>query len=94
MIPISSSDASTAVAVGPTWTPSDKGGYVLPDKTLGWDVIRWAGENLVQPDGPDAGADWKWTPEQARLLLWWYAVDADGRFVFRRGSLVRIKGWG
>ena len=67
---------------------------MLPDKTLGWDVIRWAGENLVQPDGPDAGSDWKWTPEQARLLLWWYAVGDDGRFVFRRGSLVRIKGWG
>ena len=85
---------ATAVVAGPTWAPNPSGGFLLPDHTLGWSVIRWAGEHLVQPDGPDAGSDWKWTPEQARLLLWWYAVDDDGRFVFRRGSLVRIKGWG
>lgn len=82
------------VSVGPSWATDGAGQYLLPTKTLGWDVIRWAGQHLVQPDGPDAGSDWRWTPEQARLLLWWYAVDDAGRFVYRRGSLVRIKGWG
>ena len=58
------------VSVGPSWATDGEGQYLLPTKTLGWDVIRWAGQHLVQPDGPDAGTDWRWTPEQARLLLW------------------------
>lgn len=62
--------------------------------TLGWDVITWAHDNLLQPDGPNAGDRWNWTNEQVRLLLWWYAVDEHGRFVYRRGTLRRVKGWG
>lgn len=82
------------VKVGPTWERLSDGRWNLPELTLGWQVIEWADEHLLQPDGPDAGEKWKWTDEQARLLLWWYAVDGDGRFVYRRGTLRRIKGWG
>jgi phage terminase large subunit-like protein len=32
--------------------------------------------------------------EQLRFLLWWYAVDGQGRFVYRKGVLQRLKGWG
>lgn len=32
--------------------------------------------------------------EQLRFLLWWYAVDEQGRFVYRKGVLQRLKGWG
>ena len=83
-----------AVTIGPSWARSDDGKWLLPRLTLGWDVIQWADENLLQPDGPDAGEKWRWTDEQARLLLWWYAVDDQGRFVYRRGTLRRLKGWG
>lgn len=34
------------------------------------------------------------TDEQARLILEWYAVDDDGRFIYRRGVIERAKGWG
>jgi hypothetical protein len=29
-----------------------------------------------------------------RFILWWYAVDEFGRFVYRKGVLQRMKGWG
>lgn len=67
----------------------------LPEVTLGWDVLAWTAAYLLQPDGPDAGQPWRYTDEQARFLLWWYAVDAaTGRFAYRRGMLRRLKGWG
>src|SRR6185369_16370018 len=66
----------------------------LPKLTLGWQILGWTAANLRQPDGPDAGASWRYTDEQARFLLWWYAVDERGRFTYRRGMLRRLKGWG
>lgn len=91
MVPIS---PSQAVAIGPTWQKNQDGSWRLPDKTLGWQVVAWASENLFQPDGPDAGKPWKFTLEQIRLLLWWFAVDEYGRFLYRRGVIRRLKGWG
>lgn len=29
-----------------------------------------------------------------RLILWWYAVDNEGRFLFNSGVIRRMKGWG
>lgn len=66
----------------------------LPAKTLGWQVLSWTVDYLLQPDGPDAGQPWRYTPEQVRILLWWYAVDPLGRFVYRRAIIRRSKGWG
>lgn len=66
----------------------------LPTQTLGYEVIDWCANYLVQPDGPDAGAPFTFTEEQEDFLLWWYAVDDDGRFTYRRGVLRRSKGWG
>ncbi|MCA2331627.1 hypothetical protein JF714_14365 [Mycobacterium avium] len=34
------------------------------------------------------------TNEQMRFLLWWYAVDDNGRYIYREGILRRLKGWG
>lgn len=68
---------------------------VPPDnRTLGWDAIEWADEWLTQPDGPNAGDRWKFTPEQVRILLRWFEIDDRGDFVQRRGVLRRMKGWG
>ena len=66
----------------------------IPERTLGWEMFELGTEYLVQPDGPEGGDPLTFTPEQARILLRWYSVDAKGRFVFRRGALRRIKGWG
>ena len=77
------------VRIGPTWQ-IDGGRWLLPDRTLGWQVLAFCGRWL------QSGRDepWRFTDEQARFLLWWYAVDTDGRFLFRDGVLQRLKGWG
>ncbi|MEO3851744.1 terminase [Streptomyces sp. B8F3] len=62
--------------------------------TLGWGVLAWAETFLGQPDGPTAGEPWTWTPTQARIVAWWYALDHAGAWLFRRGQLVLPKGAG
>jgi len=83
-----------AVHYGPVWERDAFGSFILPEKTLGWDVLSFADEYLLQSDGPLAGTRWRPTAEQIRILLWWYAIDDDGNFLFRRGVLRRMKGWG
>lgn len=63
-------------------------------RTLGYDVVEWVERYLLQPDGDLAGEPFRLTPEQVNFILWWYAVDRSGRFVYRRGVLRRAKGWG
>lgn len=79
------SPPSKAVRIGPDG---------LPERTLGWQILGWIDDMLLQPDGPDAGQPFRLTDEQARFLVWWYAVDAQGRFLYRSGMLRRMKGWG
>lgn len=62
--------------------------------TLGVGVLIWSELELAQPDGDDAGAPWSWRESQARLVCWWYALDDDGSFLFRRGQIVLPKGSG
>lgn len=85
------------VTYGPTWQRTDEGWY-LPKFTLGWQIIDWAEAWLLMPDADeddDGNAPpWRFTGEQARFVLWWYAVDEEGRFVYRYGMLRRMKGWG
>jgi hypothetical protein len=66
----------------------------LPEHTLGYEIIDWAETYLKQPDGPNAGDPFNFTTEQEDFLLWWYAIDATGRFNYRRAVLRRAKGWG
>lgn len=70
--------------------------YQLPaeNRTLGWGILDWATRWILQPDGPDAGTPWKYTPEQARMVLVWYGIDDNGKFTYRRGVIRRCKGWG
>ncbi|MFJ4701965.1 terminase [Streptomyces sp. NPDC088768] len=69
--------------------------YVPPDnRTLGMWAYLWCSRYLIQPDGPEAGSPWRFTPEQVRILRRWYEVDETGRFVYRQGTLRRLKGWG
>lgn len=94
---MTASAAVEAVHLGPTWErnpdwdgvdPLTK--YVLPELTLGWQILAWIEDNLLN----DEGGPFKPTPEQARLVLWWYAIDERGRFIYREGVLQRLKGWG
>ena len=78
--------------IGPTWQRTDAGKWLLPEHTLGWEVIGWAAEYLNAVDG--SGGTFRFTPEQARFVLWWYAINEQGEFVYRTGVLQRLKGWG
>lgn len=78
------------VCVGPTWR-RDEHGWVLPELTLGWQLLAWSGYWLRDSN---TGKPWKWTNEQARFLLWFYALDEDGRPLHDNAVLQRLKGWG
>ena len=87
--------------IGPTWRHRD-GGYGpnpcddsctefdFPERTLGYQIVAWCKNYLLGDDGKP----WKFTPEQFRFILWWYALDHRGRFIYRTGVLQRLKGWG
>jgi hypothetical protein len=79
------------ICLGPTWRKTDEGRWDLPELTLGWAVIAWCAKWL---NGADGERGWKFTPEQARFILWYYAVDATGRWIYREAVLQRVKGWG
>lgn len=66
----------------------------LPKHTLGYGVLDWATENLAHPDGNDWDRPWIYTNEQARFIVWWYAIDESGEFVYRRAVIERPKGSG
>lgn len=76
------------VKVGPTWQWD--GGWLLPEATLGWGFLAWCGYWLRGK----GRKPWKFTPEQARFLLWYYALDSSGDFVYHSAMLQRMKGWG
>ncbi|WP_329105494.1 phage terminase family protein [Micromonospora sp. NBC_01699] len=63
-------------------------------RSLGWGVIDWVEGWLLQPDGDEAGEPYRMTREQLNFVLWFYAVDGRGRFIYRRAVLRRAKGWG
>lgn len=80
--------------MGPTWRRDKHGQFILPEYTLGWQVLNWLYAYVLTPGGPHAGEPFLPTLEQARFILWWYAVDDSGKFVYREGILRRMKGWG
>lgn len=65
-----------------------------PPLTLGWDFVWWSTRYIRQPDGMNAGGEWRFTPEQLLFLLHWYGIDERGRWLSTRGLLRRSKGWG
>lgn len=66
----------------------------LPELTLGYGVLTWMERELVVPSGPFAGSPFVATPQQALFLLWYYAVDKQGRWVFSRAVRRLAKGSG
>lgn len=83
------------VYLGPTWQRAPDGAWCLPERTLGWEVVGWCTANLKSIDeNAEEGDPFEFTLEQLRFVLWWYAVDDHGNFVYRTGVLQRMKGWG
>ena len=78
------------VRLGPTWQVDAAGHWLLPDATIGWDFLGWCGTELQH----GRGRPWRFTLEQARWALWWYAVDETGAWDSQDGVLQRLKGWG
>jgi hypothetical protein len=46
-------------AVSALSSPVRIGPEGLPKHTIGWHALSWSAEFLRQPDGPDAGAPWR-----------------------------------
>ena len=77
------------VKIGPTWQ-HDGTAWVLPELTLGWEALAFAGQWLTHKGKP-----WRFTMEQARFLLWFYEVGpGSGMFTYESAVLQRLKGWG
>lgn len=74
------------------WDPYDSKAPL----TLGWGVCHWLEESsgLLQPNGPRAGKPFRLTADQFRFLLWWYAVDSQGQWLYSHGVRRLAKGSG
>lgn len=90
-------------SMGPTWDrnplwdgPRDPQGYILPHLTLGWQVLDWVEKNMLadETDEQNNPLPLRLTLEQKRFILWFYAIDETGRFLYREVVLQRLKGWG
>ena len=83
--------------IGPTWQEDpETGKKLLPQYSLGMEIAVWCHEWLRAYDTEDdeSPQGLKFTKEQLRFLLWLYAIDEDGEFLFTMGVLQRLKGWG
>lgn len=76
--------------IGPTWDWNPQRGWLLPEHSIGWEMLGWCGYWLRDK----TGQDWQFTSEQARFELNYDALDDDGRLLHRTAVLQRLKGWG
>jgi hypothetical protein len=81
----------------------DPGRLELLPPSLGFDAIRWcAGITTAGMPGVErsrllhhlTGRQWQFTPSQKRFLILWYAVDSDGRWLYRSFVKRGAKGTG
>lgn len=84
------------IKIGPTWQYDETDGWLLPEASLGWGFLAWCGYWLRGK----GGKPWLFTMEQARFLLWYYAIEAaslenmGGDFVYHSAMFQRLKGHG
>lgn len=82
---------------GPTVSPADRLVTLpegIPDLTLGYEVIKWATKYLRQPNGKNARQRFEFVESQVRFLLWFYAVDENGNWLFHHAVRRLAKGSG
>lgn len=71
------------------WKPLGEGDF----PTLGWGVLEFVSGFLPSPRDPNE--PFRYTDEQARLILEWYRLHpTTGARVYRRAQHRRSKGWG
>ena len=81
--------------IGPTFKRDADGRFIIPEHSLGWEIAGWVTEYMLDPNSTtDDPQPFRFTNEQFRMLLHWYAVDSTGRFTNRIGVIQRLKGWG
>lgn len=81
--------------IGPSWRRGGDGKFDIPERTLGWEIAGWCSEYMLDPNSTvDDPQPFRFTNEQLRLILHWYAIDESGRFINRIGVIQRLKGWG
>ena len=80
--------------VGPTWQKTVDGDWHLPEHSLGWGILNWWATYVKSPGGEHAGSPFMPTLEQARFILWMYAVDENGKYLHRNIVFRRMKGHG
>lgn len=61
-------------------------------KTRGFEVLAWSHRYLPSPSDPSQPL--VLSDEQARFVLRFYELDADGTYIYRRAALEAAKGWG
>lgn len=66
----------------------------VPDLTLGWGAAKWASKYLRHPNGPRVGERWEFINSQLRFLLWFYAIDESGQWLFNHAVRRLAKGSG
>jgi len=66
----------------------------VPALTLGYEVIKWAVRYLLQPNGPKAKQRFEFVESQVRFLLWFYAVDEAGHWLYHHAVRRLAKGSG
>lgn len=81
------------ITLGPTWQIGSDGRWVLPELSLGWEVLGFLSTHL---NARAIGREdrYEFTLEQARFILHWYAVRPDGTWVYRDAVMQRVKGHG
>ena len=93
MIPVSTPLCTAPLpepfTLGPTWEKNPDGSWLLPERTLGLAIILWVHANLILDGEPV-----RLTGEQMRFIMWMYALDEHGRFIYLEIVLQRMKGWG
>lgn len=77
------------VKIGPVWDWTPDRGWLLPQATLGWGALSWSSYWLTGK----SGKPWIWTPEQSRIILWFYALEQSD-FLAHTYALQRLKGFG
>ena len=77
------------ITIGPSWRVKPDGTWDLPRLTLGWEFLAWTSVHF-RIDGEPI----RWTGEQARFWLWWFAVDDDGVWLYTDATFQRLKGHG
>ncbi len=94
------SPSSTSTALASPATPASRL-TTLPAwdfdagiRTLGFEAAAWTETWLIQPNGPSARSPFRLTADQLTFLLWWYAVDDDGAWLFSHGVRRLAKGSG